>query len=162
MSARDHPGGEGRPACKAYKLTAMSEPRRLITLWASTTCCRDISPFFNRFVSEIGQQEARGKKSTQITWSWLKNSLAVSRAAPGLLLPTYKRCRNGRPLHFIHKRALLRQEFLFRRETSGILHIFVGAASMAAQVEVDRSENGLSRRPQAEVRLGDLGGHRQK
>jgi hypothetical protein len=46
-------GGEGRPARKTDKLTAicepilykMWEPRRLTTLWASTACCRNSVTF---------------------------------------------------------------------------------------------------------------------
>jgi hypothetical protein len=49
MSTRSLPGGKGRSARKADKLTTICEPiiykmwdpRRLTTLWASTTCCRD-------------------------------------------------------------------------------------------------------------------------
>jgi hypothetical protein len=45
MSTRNLPGGEGRTVCEADNLTAicktivykMWEPRRLATLWASTT-----------------------------------------------------------------------------------------------------------------------------
>jgi hypothetical protein len=53
MSARNLPGGKGRPALKA-DLTSiyerivwkMWESRRLTTLWASTTCYRDSFTFF--------------------------------------------------------------------------------------------------------------------
>jgi hypothetical protein len=49
MSMRNLPGGNGRPTRKADNFTAicepivqkMWEPRRLITLWASTACYRD-------------------------------------------------------------------------------------------------------------------------
>jgi hypothetical protein len=53
MSTRNLPGGKGRPARKADKLTAicepivykMWEPRRLTTLWASTACYKDSFTF---------------------------------------------------------------------------------------------------------------------
>jgi hypothetical protein len=51
MSTRNIPGGKGRPARKADKLAAISEPivykmwklRRLKILWASMVCYRDSS-----------------------------------------------------------------------------------------------------------------------
>jgi hypothetical protein len=53
MSARNLPGGKGRPARKADNLTAICEPivykvlepRRLTTLWVSTACHRDSFTF---------------------------------------------------------------------------------------------------------------------
>jgi hypothetical protein len=41
MSTRNLPGGKGLPARKADRFTAICEPRRLTTLWASTACYRD-------------------------------------------------------------------------------------------------------------------------
>jgi hypothetical protein len=54
MSTTNVPGGKGRPARKADNLTIVCEPivykmwdpRRLITLWAFTTCYRDCFTFF--------------------------------------------------------------------------------------------------------------------
>jgi hypothetical protein len=56
MSTRNLPGGKGRPAHKADKLTAvyestvkkMWEPQNVTTLWASTACYREIF-FLTRF-----------------------------------------------------------------------------------------------------------------
>jgi hypothetical protein len=56
MGTRNLPGGKGRSARKADNLTSiyesivlkMWEPRRLTTLWASTTCYRNIFAFFVR------------------------------------------------------------------------------------------------------------------
>jgi hypothetical protein len=51
MSTRNLPGSKGRPARRADKLTAISEPdcldkmwepRRLTTLWVFTACYRDL------------------------------------------------------------------------------------------------------------------------
>jgi hypothetical protein len=54
MSTRTLPGGKGRPARKADKLTAiceriiykMWEPRRLIDLWAFKPCYGDSFTFY--------------------------------------------------------------------------------------------------------------------
>jgi hypothetical protein len=53
MSTRNLPGGKGRAARKADKLTAICEPnvqimwdpQRLTTLWASMACYRDSFTF---------------------------------------------------------------------------------------------------------------------
>jgi hypothetical protein len=53
MSTRNIPGGEGRPARKADKLTAICEPivykmwkpQHLTALWVSMACCRDTFTF---------------------------------------------------------------------------------------------------------------------
>jgi hypothetical protein len=55
MSTRNLPAGKGRSAGKTDNLAAtcepivekMWEPRRLTTLWASTTCYRDSLTFFS-------------------------------------------------------------------------------------------------------------------
>jgi hypothetical protein len=55
MSTRNLPGDKGRPARKADNLTAICEsivwkiwePRRLITIWASTACYRDSFTFLH-------------------------------------------------------------------------------------------------------------------
>jgi hypothetical protein len=55
MSARNLPGGKGRPACKADNLTAICEPtvwkiwepRCLTTVWAFTVCYRDSFTFLH-------------------------------------------------------------------------------------------------------------------
>jgi hypothetical protein len=55
MSTRILPGGKGQLVCKADNLTAicepivwkMWEPRRLTTIWASTTCYRDGFTFYS-------------------------------------------------------------------------------------------------------------------
>jgi hypothetical protein len=54
MSARNMPGGKGRPARKADNLTAicepivykMWEPQHLTTLWDSTACYRDTFTYY--------------------------------------------------------------------------------------------------------------------
>jgi hypothetical protein len=60
MSTRYFPGGKGRPTRKADNLAAISElykkmwePRRLITLWASTACYRDSFTIFFTFLSKV-------------------------------------------------------------------------------------------------------------
>jgi hypothetical protein len=54
MSTRNLPGGKGPPVHETDNLTAVCEPivremwgpRRLIELWASTTCYRDSFTFY--------------------------------------------------------------------------------------------------------------------
>jgi hypothetical protein len=58
ISARNLPGGKGRPARGADNLTAVCElivwkmwdPRRLTTLWAFTACYRDRFTFYYNFI----------------------------------------------------------------------------------------------------------------
>jgi predicted transcriptional regulator len=58
LSMRNLPGGKGRPAHKAYNLTAickaiiekMLEPHRLESLWATIACFRDNFTFFNAYL----------------------------------------------------------------------------------------------------------------
>jgi hypothetical protein len=61
MSTRNLPGGKGRPAHEADKLTAicepivkkMWEPRLLTNLWAFTACCKDSLPYILPYVESI-------------------------------------------------------------------------------------------------------------
>jgi hypothetical protein len=46
MSTRKLHGCKGQPVRNDGNLTAICEPRRLTTLWASTACCRDRFYFF--------------------------------------------------------------------------------------------------------------------
>jgi hypothetical protein len=58
VSTRNPPGVKGRPTHKADNLTAICEPRRLATLWASTACYSDSFTFTQRY------------KPDGIIWGW--------------------------------------------------------------------------------------------